>query len=438
MDVSLVKSILVVLKSTTRMRQSIVIIAVALVGLGGSVLRATPAAADAAGDVRLLMSQIRQIHPNPFHATPEPVFQAAADELAARAPSLGDDELLVELMRFSSLLGERDGHSGIFPLDSNRRVLHLFPLFLYKFRDGLFVVSAPGNRGLIGSKLIAIDGIPANELEQKVRPLVPRDNEATRTDRFMSFMLTAEVLHGLGLRPGTGPATFTLQRPGQAARDVVLAPVTAGAYLNRMKPEFPSFVYALPRRAAPLYLRRRGTAHYVTTLAKGRIVYIGYNLTLGSTFELAQRVSKLAKRRQVRRVIVDVRLNPGGDNHTYVPLLAALRRKTVNRPGRLVVLIGRSTFSAAQNFITELERKTRATFIGETSGGSPNLYGDVQRVELPSAGVTVNVAAIWWQKSFAADTRVAIEPKVFVPLSSTAFFRGKDPVLVTAIAYRAR
>jgi C-terminal processing protease CtpA/Prc len=137
-------------------------------------------------------------------------------------------------------------------------------------------------------------------------------------------------------------------------------------------------------------------------------------------------------------VIVDVRLNPGGDNHTYVPLLAALRRKTVNRPGRLVVLIGRSTFSAAQNFITELERKTRATFIGETSGGSPNLYGDVQRVELPSAGVTVNVAAIWWQKSFAADTRVAIEPKVSVPLSSTAFFRGKDPVLVTAIAYRAR
>jgi hypothetical protein len=63
--------------------------------------------------------------------------------------------------------------------------------------------------------------------------------------------------------------------------------------------------------------------------------------------------------------------------------------------------------------------------------------GDVQRVELPSAGLTVNVAAIWWQKSFASDTRVAIEPKIAVPLSSTAFFRGKDPVLATAIAYRA-
>jgi len=120
-----------------------------------------------------------------------------------------------------------------------------------------------------------------------------------------------------------------------------------------------------------------------------------------------------------------------------VPLLATLRSKRINRAGKLVALIGRSTFSAAQNFITELERKTRVTFIGETSGGSPNLYGDVQAVELPSAGVSVNVAAVYWQKSFAADLRVAIEPKVTVPLRSTAFFRGKDPVLAAALAYRA-
>jgi hypothetical protein len=101
------------------------------------------------------------------------------------------------------------------------------------------------------------------------------------------------------------------------------------------------------------------------------------------------------------------------------------------------VLISRSTFSAAQNFITELERRTKVTFVGETSGGSPNLYGDVQPVELPTAGVSVNVAAIYWQKSFAADTRVAIEPKVALPLSSRAFLRGKDPVLAAALAYRS-
>jgi outer membrane murein-binding lipoprotein Lpp len=414
----------------------IAILAAAVVGLGGAAGTAEPARLDAAGDIHTLMSEIERIHPDPFHATPKAAFEAAANELAARAPSLSQDQLLVEVMRFTSLLGERDGHSGVFPLDtSNARVLHLFPLYLYKFSDCLFVVSAPSNRALVGSKLLAVDGIPVDELERQVRPLVPRDNEATRTDRFMSFMLTAEILHGLGLRATTGPANFTLQKPGAAPQDVALAPVTNAAYLRLMTPEFPSFVYALPRRRAPLYLRRRGEDHYVTTLDRGRVVFVGYNLTLGGTFGEASRVAKLASKRKVRKVIVDVRLNPGGDNHTYAPLLRALRAKSVNRRGKLVVLISRSTFSAAQNFITDLERRTWATFIGETSGGSPNLYGDTEPVELPAAGLRVNIAARYWQKSFAGDKRVAIEPKVSVPLSSTAFFRGRDPVLAAALRY---
>jgi hypothetical protein len=339
-------------------------------------------------------------------------------------------------MRFSCLLGERDGHSGIFPLDSsNRRVLHLFPLYLYKFSDGLFVVAAPGRESLVGSKVLALDGIPADELERQVRPLVPRDNEATRDDRFMSFLLTAEVLHGLGLRAGTGPAAFTLQRPAAAPQEVTLAPVSAAAYLRLMHPLFPSFVYALPKRPKPLYLRRRGEDHYVTTINRGRAVFVGYNMTVGSTWPEARKLAWLVKSRKVRRVVVDVRLNPGGDNHTYAPLFAVLRSKAVNRPGRLVVLISRSTFSAAENFITDLERRTRAVFVGETSGGSPNLYGDATGVDLPAAGVNVNIATRYWQKSFAADRRVGIGPKVTVPLNSTAFFRGGDPVLAAALAW---
>ena len=389
--------------------------------------------------MRLEMERIRAVHPDPFHATPEPVFQAAADDLAARAGGLTRDQLLVSLMRFTNLLGERDGHSGIFPLDSaHKRVLHLCPLYLYDFSDGLFVVAAPGHPEIVGSKLLAIDGIDEATLKQAAWPLVPRDNDSTREDRFMSFMLTAEVLRGLGLRTGIGPAAFTLQKPGAAARAVRLAPVTARTYLRLMHPFFPSFVYALPKRPKPLYLRRRGADHYVTTIDRGRVVFVGYNQTLGSTATDAQQVLRLARRRKVRRVVVDVRLNPGGDNHTYAALLQALRSRWVNRPGRLVVLISRSTFSAAENFITDLERRTKAVFVGEDSGGSPNLYGDVTAVELPTAGVSVNIATQYSQKSTTDDPRVTIEPDVKVSLSSKAFFRGGDPVLGAALAYRAR
>ena len=340
-------------------------------------------------------------------------------------------------MRFSCLLGERDGHSGIFPLDSShQRVLHLFPLYLYKFSDGLFVVAAPGRESLVGSKVLALDGIPARDLEQQVRPLVPRDNEATRDDRFMSFLLTAEVLHGLGLRAGTGPAVFTLQRPGAAQRQVTLTPVTASAYLRLMTPLFPSFVYAFPKRPKPFYLRRRGEDHYVTTVDRGRVVFVGYNMTVGSTYPEAQKVLRLARQRKVRRVVVDVRLNPGGDNHTYTPLFSALRSKAVNRPGRLVVLI-RAVRSRRPRTSSPSSSGGRMPSSSARPREAPNLYGDATGVDLPVAGVNVNIATGYWQKSFAADTRVGIEPKVRAPLSSTAFFRDSDPVLAAALAYRS-
>src|SRR5215475_1051733 len=209
-------------------RNVLVILAVTVAVAVGVSGRARPASSTAGDDVRLEMERIRAVHPDPFHATSEAVFQAAADDLAARADGLSRDQLLVELMRFTNLLGERDGHSGIFALDSaHSRVLHLFPLYLYDFSDGLFVVAAPGHPSLVGSKLLAIDGIDEATLKQAVWSLVPRDNDSTREDRFMSFMLTTEVLHGLGLRAGTGPAAFTLQKPGSPAQVVTLAPVTA-------------------------------------------------------------------------------------------------------------------------------------------------------------------------------------------------------------------
>ena len=49
----------------------------------------------------------------------------------------------------------------------------------------------------------------------------------------------------------------------------------------------------------------------------------------------------------------------------------------------------------------------------------------------------MDIAAVYWQMSFATDPRNAIEPDVPVALSSSAFFRGKDPVLAAALRYRA-
>ena len=79
----------------------------------------TPSApSPAATDVDAVVDHVRRVHPDPWHDVTEAEFTAAAADLQERLPSLGRDETLVELMRLVALLGARDGHSGIFPLDA--------------------------------------------------------------------------------------------------------------------------------------------------------------------------------------------------------------------------------------------------------------------------------------------------------------------------------
>ena len=54
-----------------------------------------------------------RLHPDVDHEVPLPELRAEAADLAERAPRISRDELLVGLLRLTTL-GERDGHGGIF------------------------------------------------------------------------------------------------------------------------------------------------------------------------------------------------------------------------------------------------------------------------------------------------------------------------------------
>ena len=100
-------------------------------------------------------------------------------------------------------------------------------------------------------------------------------------------------------------------------------------------------------------------------------------------------------------------LRPLGDGNTYLvqPLLHRLIGSTkINRRGCLFVIIGRGTFSAAQNTATAIERETNAIFVGEPSGSRPNFIGETTPFMLPYSKALVNVADLYWQTSWRWTT----------------------------------
>ncbi len=389
---------------------------------------AAAAPPETASDVELYLTELERIHPNPYHAISKADYRAAADRLIARLPELDDDQLMVELLRLVALLGERDGHANMHPFSDHRRVLHLYPLATYEFADGVYVVAAPGRPQLVGHKLVAIDGKPIAEVLRLVDPLVTYDNALSRTSHRSPYLVSAEILHGLGITPTAARAVFSVE----GTADTAITPITVAAYISALRPAYPNFLDGMPKRAKPLFVQKRGTSQWLTTIDRDRSVYFAYNTVQGYPMEIADRLVRLARRPKTRRVIIDLRNNGGGDINTYPYLLQSLKTRAVNKRGKLIVLIGRTTYSAAVHFAVDLKRGTRAIFMGEPTGGSPNHYSDTDPVALPVSGYTINIPRIHFEK-LPGQSGLQLDPDVAVALTGADFFAGRDPVLARAL-----
>jgi Peptidase family S41 len=409
----------------------LLLVPLAMVAIVSSAQARPSAQATLAQDVRELGASIEQIHPDPFRSVSRQRFEAEVNDLAGRAASLSRDELLVGVLRVIALLGPRNGHTGLFPGDpSHARELHLYPLRLYEFPDGLYVVDAV-DRSLIRGKVVAIEGTPVAQVLERVGPLVPRDNDSNLRGLAPHFLLTAEVLDGLGIVDGAQSADFTFERAGGDRVDVALTSLPASKYVSAFADalygHYPSI---LPHAARPLYLSGSARPMWARTLSGGRAVYMEFNSVQRPTLGFVRSLGRLVRAPKVRRVIVDVRLNGGGDNTTYGPLVDLFASKQVDKRGRLYLLTGRATFSAAANFAAEMDRDTRAVIVGEPTGGGVETYGDTLPLSLPVAGWTVHIAARYHErKRGPGDHRLAVEPDVRVDLTSAQYFAGLDPVL---------
>jgi hypothetical protein len=274
--------------------------------------------------------------------------------------------------------------------------------------------------------------MPVADVEAKLRPLVTRDNDSSLALGLPFYLVSAEVLRGLGITDRSDSATFTVVTNRGAIREVSLAALTVPEYQRALP--FSSYIPApqgMPRKRQPLYQRLSRERYGITPLQRGRAVYLAYNQTTYPGL-MPNRLLRLARSRKVRRVVLDLRLNGGGDNTSYGALLGVLRNRTINRPGKLVVLTSRVTFSAAGNLAAEIDGSTRARFVGEATGGSPNNYGDAQEIRLPSLGLSV-FTPTQWIEVVPGDDRLAVEPDLAVPLTAADYFAGRDRVLAAAL-----
>ena len=143
-------------------------------------------------------------------------------------------------------------------------------------------------------------------------------------------------------------------------------------------------------------------------------------------------MSRLVDQAAVRRLIIDMRWNQGG-NYTkgreYLIYKLAFM-PALNRAGNLFVITGRGAFSAGMTNITDFRRETEAILVGEPTGARPNGYQENHLFTLPLSKLRVSCSMLRYrfQPDSETDAVFRIDP------DWSLFSAGKDAALQWILA----
>lgn len=385
-------------------------------------------------DIDFLYDETKRVNPD-YRDKPFPAeLVRRYEELKRNVPTLSDEEIYVGMMRMLAVLHQ--GHVFLFADESARVPNRFLPLRFYAFPEGVFIIDAgDGHEHLIGSRVDAIGGLSMEETMRRV-------SRATSVDSDMGYMWAAMrlsdmyYLRGIGASESRASATLTLQTPGGGIQNVAV--VSGAAPPGRLDMLVPLKGVSAP----PLYLRNLEEAHWEQPLPEHDALYVQINaLVHGRDESLPQfgrRLGSVLDETGTKNVILDLRHNIGGTTQLYPELLRTLTAYSRFPENQIYVLIGRRTYSAAGNFITDLERLADPVFAGEAPGECCNLYGDAAVVVLPYSKVMGELTALKWQLSTPSDRRREISPDVPVQITADAYFSGEDPGLEAVLKLIAK
>ncbi|MGQ9427113.1 hypothetical protein ACXYTJ_15425 [Gilvimarinus sp. F26214L] len=360
------------------------------------------------------------------HTISQVEFQEIVAGIEDRIPSLTDRQVAYEFMR---LLGSvSNGHNFIVPAFGAKGAFQQLPFQFYWFSGGLYIVEAKEEyREWIGYKVTSFGATSVDEALVRTGRVNARDNEMQQRLLGPYYLSLPTVLEGLGIVDDSRDITLSLEGPSGGRAKIEPAPVTL---------TFSGFPVLPPPTnvAPPTYLANHNENYWATLLPGSRTLFVQVNAIQNmaseslNDFSLRLR-SKLASE-QIDHFVLDLRHNSGGNGSLNPPLLSTLVLFEGLKPdGKLFVLIGRNTFSAAHTLLVDIDRLTDAILVGEPSGSRPNAMSESGWFQLPYSGITGIVSSQFHQSGAPEDHRIWIAPHVPVDLTAVQYFEGRDPAM---------
>ena len=365
-------------------------------------------------DVRAMAVELPKLHANAFYSLSRREFDAEVAALDRRAGSADGDEMWVGLQQIAKSIG--DGHTGV-GAPPDRRVL---PIEIGRFgKDFRITAVGPGLSAALGARIVKVGGMPIDQVWTKVMTLTARQELAPlREGDALIYLARGYTLHGLGVTADRNHARYTLRDDAGRLFDIDVAGSGPGETVTMTS----------GHTQTALRFEKPGDPFWCENQPVDRALYCDWRSyqDLGGR---ARAMFAMVDAARPAKLIIDMRDNGGGDNTVgYAALVKPIAaRSDLNARGRLYVLVGPLTFSAAMNNAAQFQDETRAILVGQTIGERPNSYQEPRQFRLPNSHLVVRASTRWYAFRKQGPNVVAPDKEIIPTWSDVR--SGRDPVL---------
>ena len=373
-------------------------------------------------DIDYLYEELQRTSPD-YRGRPLPAeVRRRYEELKRRVPQLSDAQLYLGMSRM--LAPMKAGHTSLFQPTGSRYL----PVRFYVFPEGLYIIGAEaGSEPLVGSRVVTIGTLPADEVMKRFDDAHSVDGPQVYLWQ-MAGLAATHVLAGVGAITRADTVSLVVEGPTGARRTVSLATLAeppAGRQDRMVAPR------GVP---TPLYLSRLAEMHWELPMLEHDAMYVQMNNVVNDSDEtlaaFGRRLWTVLQEKKPHHLILDLRHNNGGNTSLYTELMRTIIAFSREPNHDVYALLGRRTYSATGNFVTDLERWANPVFVGEPSGECCNFHGDPSHVTLPYSRIEGELSVVRWNLSRNVfDERHEMVPHMPVVLSAKDYFAGQDPAL---------
>ncbi len=360
---------------------------------------------------------------------PQKRFKAQIAALRQSVGERSDAEIVLEL---ASIVASAHVAHTFVEMPRSMGFEHTLPVAFGWVAEEMMVTAAtPAYRQTLGLRVVRVGSMSPEEVQRAVEPFLSCENQPCLRSNGPKRMVFRPVLDALHLVNADDTVTLALDRPGDTPLEVKLP------FFANPKPMI-DVLDALPT-PSPIKMTetQRNRNYWYRYFSSSQTAYIQYKTCAEDPrvpfAEFVRSMIADLDTKPVRRLVIDLRRNGGGDSRVIHPLLGALKAHP-QWNGKTFVLIGPETFSAAMMNAIKMKIDFHATLIGEPTGGRPASYGSVEFLTLPNSQLVIGYST----RYFAADKGMdgpSLLPDITVSRSRADLLAGRDPAFNAAIQY---